>query len=98
MKALNMDKSPGPDGVNNRMLTGKAAIFAELLHGLLNSPWHHEIQPKAWELSLLQPMYKGGNKLKTDPASYCGIYFRSTLPKLFGGILLHSLTTVHRDT
>jgi hypothetical protein len=62
-----------------------------LLHDLLSSLWHHEIQPKAWELSLLQPICKGGNKLKTDQASYRGIYLSNALAKLFEGILLHRL-------
>ena len=52
----------------------------------------HEIQPRAWELSLMQPIYKGGNKLKTDPASYRGIYLSSALAKLLEGLLLHRLT------
>jgi hypothetical protein len=92
MRVLNMDKSPGPDGITNRMLTGGGDIFTELLHDLLSSLWHHEIQPRAWELSLMQPIYKGGNKLKTDPASYRGIYLSNTLAKLFKGIHLHRLT------
>jgi len=40
----------------------------------------------------MQPLYKGGNKLKTDPTSYRGIYFSSALAKLLEGILLHRLT------
>jgi hypothetical protein len=56
------------------------------------SSWHREIQPKAWELSLLQPIYQGVNKLQTDPASYSGIYLGSALAKLFEGIHLHRLT------
>ncbi len=40
----------------------------------------------------MQPIYKGGNKLKTDPASYRGIYLSSALAKLFEGLLLHRLT------
>jgi hypothetical protein len=74
------------------MLTGGGAIFTELLHDLVSSLWHHEIQLKTWELSLLQQIYKRGNKLKTDPASYRGIYLSSALAKLFEGILLHRLT------
>jgi hypothetical protein len=42
--------------------------------------------------TLMQPIYKGGNKLKTDPASYRGAYFSSALAKLLEGILLHRLT------
>jgi len=70
LRVLNKDKSPGPDGITNRMLTGGGEIFTRLLHDFLSSLWLHEIQPRAWELSLMQPIYKGGNKLKTDPASY----------------------------
>ncbi len=40
----------------------------------------------------MQPIYKGWNKLKTDPASYRGIYLSSALAKLFEGILLSRLT------
>ena len=40
----------------------------------------------------MQPIYKGGNKLKTDPASYRGIYLSSALAKLFEGLLLRRLT------
>ena len=90
MQALNKDKSPGPDGITNIMLQ-VAVRSSRLLHDFLSSLWLHEIQPRAWELSLMQPIYKGGNKLKTDPASYRGIYLSSVLAKLFEG-LLHRLT------
>jgi len=50
-------------------------------------------QPSDWQLSLLQPFYKGHNKDKTDPASYRGIYLDDTLAKLFEGLLIHRLTT-----
>ena len=92
MRALNRDKSPGPDGITNRMLTGGGDHFNELLHELLSSLWQYEIQPKAWELSLMQPIYKGDNKLKSDPASYRGIYLSSSIAKLFEGLILHRLT------
>ena len=89
---LNKDKSPGPDGITNRILTCGGDVFTGLLHNFLSALWLHEIQPRAWELSLMQPIYKGGNKLKSDTASYRGIYLSSALAKLFEGILLHRLT------
>ena len=92
MRALIKDKSPGPDGITNRMLTGGGEVFTGLLHDFLSSLCLHETQPRAWELSLTQPIYKGGNKLKTDPASFRGIYLSSALAKLFEGLLLHRLT------
>ena len=52
----------------------------------------HEIQPAAWQMSLLQPIYKGGENPKADPTSYRGIYLSSALAKLFEGILVSRLT------
>jgi len=40
----------------------------------------------------MQPIYKGGKKPKSDPASYRGIYLNSTLAKLFEGIIVKRLT------
>ena len=40
----------------------------------------------------MQPIYKGGNKSRADPASYRGIYLSSALAKLFEGILISRLT------
>jgi len=46
-----------------------------------------------WQLSLLQPNYKGHSKDQTDPASYRGINLNDTLAKLFAGLLITRLTT-----
>jgi len=42
---------------------------------------------------LLQPIYKGHSKDKTDAAFYRGIYLNDTLAKLFEGLLITRLTT-----
>jgi len=41
----------------------------------------------------MQPIYKGHDKDKTDPASYRGIYLNDTLAKLFEGLYIARLTT-----
>ena len=51
------------------------------------------MQPTDWQLSLLQSIYKGHDKDKTDPASYRGKYHNETLAKLCEGLLLARLTT-----
>ena len=43
-------------------------------------------------MSLIHPIYKGGNKSRTDPASYRCMYLSSALVKLFEGILISRLT------
>jgi len=41
----------------------------------------------------MQPIYKGHDKDKTDPASYRGKNHNETLTKKFEGLLLARLTT-----
>jgi len=43
-------------------------------------------------MSLVQSIYKCGDKSKADPALYRGIYWRSALAKLFEGILISRVT------
>jgi len=43
-------------------------------------------------MSLMQPIYKGCNKSRADPASYRGIYLNSALDNLFEEILISRLT------
>ena len=74
------------------MIQAGGPRFQEILHDVLGTLWQHEIQPKAWQMSLMQPIYKGGDKPRVDPASYRGIYLSSALGKLFEGILICRLT------
>jgi len=89
---LNSDKSPEDDGITNRMIQAASPKFTNLLHEVFSTLWVHEIQPAAWQMSLMQPFYKGGDKSKADPASYRGIYLSSALAKLFEGIFISRLT------
>jgi len=87
------DRSPGPSGITNRMLQAGDADFQGLILIFLNGLREFHTQPSDWQLSLLQPKYKGHHKDKTDPASYRGIYLNDTLAKLFEGLLISRLTT-----
>ena len=93
IKKLFPDKSSGPSGITNRMLQAGDAEFQSLLFLLFNGIWESHVQPTDWQVSLMQPIYKGHNKDKTDPASYRGIYLNDTLAKLFEGLLLARVTT-----
>ena len=73
------DKSPGDDGITNRMIRSGGENFCSLLHEVFNTLWEYDTQPAAWHYSLLQPIHKGGTKLKCDPASYRGISLCSAL-------------------
>jgi len=92
-KKLFPDKSSGPSGITNRILTTEDTEFQSLLLLLFNGIWKCHVQPIDWKLSLMQPMYKGHVKDKTDPVSYRVIYLNDTLAKLFEGLLLASVMT-----
>jgi len=92
MQRLTPDKSPGPDGVTNRMLRSGGEKFNTISHEVIATLWEHQAQPSEWQKSLMQPIYKGGKKLKPDPASYRGIYLICALEKLFKGIIIKQLT------
>jgi len=93
IKKLLPDKSPGPSGITNRMLQAGDTDFQGLILIFFNGVWKFHTQPSDWQRSLLQPLYKGHSKDKTDPASYRGIYLNDTLAKLFEGLLIARLTT-----
>ena len=77
------------------MLQAGDTDFQGLIFILFNGRWEFHTQPSDWQLSLLQPIYKGHDKDKPDPASYRGIYFNDILAKLFEGpsLLISRLTT-----
>ena len=82
------------DGITNRMIQAAGLKFKKILFEVFSMLWVHEIQPAARQMSLMQPIYKGGDKSKAEPASYRGIYLSSAaaLAKLFERILISRLT------
>ena len=91
LKAPIPDKSPGEDGITNRMLRSGGPNFRLILYEVFQTLWEYVVQPASWERSLLQPIFKAGGKDAADPASYRGIYLISALAKLFEGIPIHRL-------
>ena len=75
------------------MLQAGDAEFQSLPLLVFNGIWESNVQPTAWQFSLMQPIYKSHDKDKTDPASYKGIYTNDTLAKPFEGLLVARLTT-----
>ena len=75
------------DGITNRMLQTGGPELQKTLCLLLHTIWEREIYPYDWSKALVQPVYKGDAKPRTDPASYRGIYLTRLTTKLFEGIL-----------
>jgi len=93
IKKLFSDKSSGPSAITNQMLLAGDAEFQSLILLLFNGIWESHVQPTDWQICLVQPIYKGHDKDKSDSASYRGMYLNDTLVKLFEGLLLARLTT-----
>jgi len=70
IKNVNSDKSPADDGITNCMMQAAGLKFTKILHGVFSMLWVHEIQVAAWQMSLMQPIYKGEDKSEADSASY----------------------------
>jgi hypothetical protein len=93
LKSCPPDKSPGPDGVTNRMLKASGPLLRQCLLLTSDTIWQLNCQPSDWQQSLIQPIFKGGKKDPASPASFRGIYLTSALAKLFEGLLVTRLTT-----
>jgi len=61
-------QSPGPSDITNRMLQAGDADFQGLILIFFNGLRQFHAQPSGWQLSLLQPIYKGHNTNKTGGA------------------------------
>jgi hypothetical protein len=92
LKIAPPDKSPGVDGISNRMLQVGGPQFQKTLCLLIKIIWEVEIYPYDWNKALVQPIYKGDAKPRVDPASYRDIYLTCMTTKLFEGILNQRLT------
>ena len=80
-------KSPGPDGLTNRLLkVGKDPVI-DLYHQLFNVIWTQGgCTPQEWARVLIKPVYK--NKDDThNPEYYRGIALASTTAKIFESVL-----------
>jgi len=74
------------------MIQAAGLKFKKILYEVFSILWIHKIQPAACQMSLMQPIYKDGDKSKADSASYRCIYLSSALAKLFERILISRLT------
>ena len=54
--------------MTNRMMKAGGGHFRALLFEVMQTLWDHEAQPKAWNMSLLMPIHKGGGKDRADPS------------------------------
>ena len=85
LASLKIDKSPGPDGIHNRVLyENREQILVPLTETLINSFETGKI-PEDWKLAKVIPIFKKGKK--SDPNNYRPISLTSTVSKIMETII-----------
>ncbi|VDI82048.1 Hypothetical predicted protein [Mytilus galloprovincialis] len=89
---LPCNKSPGLDGICYEHLKYGGKLLQRHLCSLFNLVLETCYTPISWKDSCIIPLFKGGNKSKSDPNSYRGISLLCSISKLFEKGTLYSFT------
>ena len=84
-------KSAGADQICGEFIKHSTGVIEPFLHKLFNFLFNNSIYPKIWNLSIITPIHKKGDKNKTD--NYRGISLLSVVSKIFTSILHKRLYT-----
>ena len=87
MSSLPNGKACGIDGISYEHLKYGGKVLVRHLCNLFNLIFEQCITPIAWKDSIIIPLYKGGNKLKSDINSYRGISLIPSVCKVFEKLL-----------
>ena len=85
LSKLDHSKSPGPDGVHNRILKELAEELAQPLADLFNTSMDSGIVPESWKTANVTPIFKKGDK--RDPSNYRPVSLTSTIGKIMEKII-----------
>uniref|UniRef100_A0A1Y1M3Z3 Reverse transcriptase domain-containing protein n=1 Tax=Photinus pyralis TaxID=7054 RepID=A0A1Y1M3Z3_PHOPY len=85
VKRLKRGKAVGHDGVSTEMVKNLGREGMEVVTALYNKVWLEEQIPKDWEIGILMPIYKKGDK--RDCTNYRGITMTCILAKVYERIL-----------
>ena len=85
LSKLDHSKSPGPDGVHNRVLKELADVLAQPIADLFNESMDSGVVPASWRTANVTPIFKKGDK--RNPSNYRPISLTSTLGKLMEKIV-----------
>ena len=89
IQKLKRNKSPGSDGIPAELIKSAGDSFVEHLHQLFQMIWSTLVMPSEWNLSMITPIYKKGDKKECD--NYRGISVLNTAYKILSFILCERL-------
>ena len=85
IKSLKNGKAPGIDKITTEMIKYLDRDGKENLRKLINRVWKEERVPKEWEIAMIVPIYKAGDKRECK--NYRGISLIGTVCKLYEKII-----------
>ncbi|CAG2214579.1 unnamed protein product [Mytilus edulis] len=94
-KSLCNNKSTGLDNVSYEHIKYGGKTLQKHLCNLFNLIIQTRYTPLDWKTSVIIPLFKGGNKNKTDPNSYRGISLTSCIAKIFEKSLYPRFDSLH---
>src|SRR6202012_2581912 len=89
VQKLKNNKSPGSDNLPGELFKYGGEALCQRLHEIIVKMWEKEELPEEWELGIICPIYKKGDKLECD--NYRGINLLNIAYKLFANILYNRL-------
>ena len=89
LRSLNVNKSPGPDGLHPRILKELATELSIPLKFLFDKTLLHGKLPSQWKLAEVRPIFKKG--VKTTPGNYRPVSLTSIICKVFEGFIKESI-------
>ena len=105
ISSLKTDSSPGVDKITPWFYKSFPSQLATPLQMIYNRSLSSGEVPKEWLKSIVSPIYKGGNKKQTDPASYrpvsltciaCRIMEKIVKKHIYSHLDLHALISPHQ--
>lgn len=89
IRKLKNNKAPGIDNLPGELFKHGGEALALVMHRLIESIWRTEALPEEWQVSIIHPIHKKGDRLKCE--NYRGISLLSTAYKIFTNILKERL-------
>ncbi|CAG2213722.1 unnamed protein product [Mytilus edulis] len=87
LKCLKNNKASGLDNIEYEHLKYGGNSLRNHMTKLFNLVCYNFYSPKSWKSSLIVPLFKGGNKCKSDPNSYRGISLAPCIGKVLDKII-----------
>ncbi|KAK6186686.1 hypothetical protein SNE40_005971 [Patella caerulea] len=92
---LKRNKAADIDGIVYEHLIHGGECLYHHLSNLFNAVLKLKQVPTKWKHSVIVPLFKGGNKPRSNPNSYRGISLTPTIGKLFEKLLETRLSSLH---